>query len=30
MKRRLASINNDTDNFPDYLLKLIDQVIANK
>jgi len=28
MKKRLISIDNDTDDFPEYLLKLIDQVIG--
>ena len=28
MKKRLKSIDNDTDDFPDYLLNIIDQVIG--
>ncbi len=28
MKRRLISIDNDTDDFPEYLLNMIDQVIG--
>lgn len=28
MKKRLISIEHDTDDFPDYLLKMIDQVIG--
>src|SRR5680860_556915 len=28
MKKRLRSVENDTDDFPNYLLKMIDQVIG--
>jgi len=28
MKKRLISIDNDTDDFPEYLLNMIDQVIG--
>ncbi|MDQ7095451.1 hypothetical protein REC12_17820 [Desulfosporosinus sp. PR] len=30
MKRRLAAIDNDTDDFPNYLVEMIDQVIGKK
>ncbi len=28
MKKRLRSVEHDTDNFPDYLLRMIDQVLG--